>query len=149
MAGDLELEGREVQVRALDARSTAVRLGHGASVRDLKAALRSSTAPPVQAWRAAALLCGWTPRRRRRLLGNPGAPSDPAVRFCRHSTACSLDPPMHQRGARADRHLQGGSCPAPPPTLPSPLQSATEVFDVLSDRPHPSSRRRRTSWWRR
>jgi hypothetical protein len=47
MAGDLELEGREVQVRALDARSTAVRLGHGASVRDLKAALRSSF-PPAQ-----------------------------------------------------------------------------------------------------
>jgi hypothetical protein len=82
-------------------------------------------------------------------LGNPGAPSDPAVRFCRHSAACSLDPPMHQRGAHADRHLQGGSCPVPPPTLPSPLQGATEVFDVLSDRPYPPSCRRRTSWWRR
>ncbi|CAL5061725.1 unnamed protein product [Urochloa decumbens] len=40
-------EGREVQVRALDARSTAVRLAPGASVRDLKAALRSSF-PPAQ-----------------------------------------------------------------------------------------------------
>ncbi|RCV13919.1 hypothetical protein SETIT_2G385100v2 [Setaria italica] len=42
-----EQEGREVQVRALDARSTAVRLAPGASVRDLKAALRSSF-PPAQ-----------------------------------------------------------------------------------------------------
>ncbi|GJN33021.1 hypothetical protein PR202_gb21578 [Eleusine coracana subsp. coracana] len=38
-------EDREVQVRALDGRSTAVRLAAGASVRDLKAALRSSFAP--------------------------------------------------------------------------------------------------------
>jgi len=42
-----EQEGREVQVRALDSRSTAVRLAPGASVRDLKAALRSSF-PPAQ-----------------------------------------------------------------------------------------------------
>ncbi|TVU38010.1 hypothetical protein EJB05_11357 [Eragrostis curvula] len=38
-------EERELQVRALDGRSTAVRLGAGASVRDLKAALRSTFAP--------------------------------------------------------------------------------------------------------
>ncbi|XP_039792694.1 uncharacterized ATP-dependent helicase YprA-like [Panicum virgatum] len=42
-----EQEGREVQVRALDSRSTAIRLAPGASVRDLKAALRSSF-PPAQ-----------------------------------------------------------------------------------------------------
>ncbi|XP_025801088.1 uncharacterized protein LOC112880592 isoform X3 [Panicum hallii] len=42
-----EQEGREVQVRALDSRSTTVRLAPGASVRDLKAALRSSF-PPAQ-----------------------------------------------------------------------------------------------------
>ncbi|KAJ1291804.1 hypothetical protein BS78_02G344800 [Paspalum vaginatum] len=40
-----EEEGREVQVRALDGRSTAVRLPPGASVRDLKAALRGYFAP--------------------------------------------------------------------------------------------------------
>ncbi|WVZ66650.1 hypothetical protein U9M48_015840 [Paspalum notatum var. saurae] len=40
-----EKEGREVQVRALDGRSTAVRLPPGASVRDLKAALRSYFTP--------------------------------------------------------------------------------------------------------
>ncbi|KAK3127647.1 hypothetical protein QOZ80_7AG0576390 [Eleusine coracana subsp. coracana] len=38
-------EEREVQVRALDGRSTAVRLAAGASVRDLKAALRISFVP--------------------------------------------------------------------------------------------------------
>ncbi|CAN6226017.1 unnamed protein product [Urochloa humidicola] len=45
----VEQEGREVQVRTLDARSTAVRLAPGGrpSVRDLKAALRSSF-PPAQ-----------------------------------------------------------------------------------------------------
>jgi hypothetical protein len=38
---------RELQVRALDGRSTAVTLAAAASVRDLKAALRSSF-PPAQ-----------------------------------------------------------------------------------------------------
>jgi len=40
-------EGREVQVRALDGRSTVVKLPPGGSVRDLKAALRTSF-PPAQ-----------------------------------------------------------------------------------------------------
>ena len=44
------------------------------------------------------------------------------------SSPCSLD--GDQRGASADRHLQGGSC-APP----SPPHSARRVLDVLSDRP--------------
>ena len=42
-----EQEGREVQVRALDGRSTVVKLPPGGSVRDLKAALRTSF-PPAQ-----------------------------------------------------------------------------------------------------
>jgi hypothetical protein len=42
-----EQEGREVQVRALDGRSTVVKLPLGGSVRDLKAALRTSF-PPAQ-----------------------------------------------------------------------------------------------------
>jgi hypothetical protein len=40
-------EERELQVRALDGRSTAVTLAAAASVRDLKAAVRSSF-PPAQ-----------------------------------------------------------------------------------------------------
>jgi len=40
-----EQEGREVQVRALDGRSTVVKLPPGGSVRDLKAALRTSFLP--------------------------------------------------------------------------------------------------------
>jgi hypothetical protein len=74
-------------------------------------------------------------------------PSDPSVRFCRHSAACSLDPPMHQRGARADQYLQGGSCPAPPwfRCLPDAF-SCSLCFWLRSRRTRPSGSSRS---WRR